>query len=241
MEFKRLLLDLILPPRCGLCREFLPLTDPEEHLCRVCQERLAGDREPACPVCGGIPSGPEDEGGGICGDCRANPPAFDRAAPAALFSGPLAEAIKDFKYRRRMELAAVLGEVLAGINWPASFPKRFDLILPVPLHPSRLRARGFNQAAVLSRHLSAMGPLASNLLIRTRRTRPQVELDGRARQDNVKDAFNLTDPGGVRDRKVLLVDDVITTGATCRECARVLKSAGAEGVFVRSIARSVGF
>ncbi len=236
-----LLADLILPPRCGLCGEFLPPDGRGELLCGPCRHDLGSNDEVSCFVCGGVLSGPEGEERGTCRECLEEPPPFVRAASAALFQGRLAQAVRDFKYRRRVELARVLGLIAAEINWPASFPDEFDLIIPVPLHVSRVRARGFNQAVLICRGLSGRGPVERDLLVRTRETRPQVELDGRARQENVRDAFALSDPERVRGKTVLLVDDVVTTGATCRECARVLAEAGARRVFVRSIARAVGF
>lgn len=235
------LIDLILPPRCGLCGEFRAGRDDPLGLCPSCREDLTREERPWCAVCGGIV---EDEGAGagaICRDCRIDPPPFDRAAPAAIFAGPLAQAIRDLKYRRRVELAPVLGRIAARINWPTDYPERFDLVLPVPLHPTRLRSRGFNQAALVCRSLDHLGPLEADLLVRTRPTRPQVELEGPARRLNVRGAFGLRDADRVRGKTVLLVDDVITTGATCRECGSVLKRAGASQVLVRSLAGAVGF
>lgn len=238
MRIAGLLTDLLLPPRCGLCGEFFSTAEHRKLLCRECRNNLGRDDEFSDSVSDGVLTGADKEEEGNCPD---GPPSFIRVAPAAVFEGRLAEAIRDFKYRRRMELAGVLGLVLAEINWPASFPKEFGLIIPVPLHVSRLRARGFNQAALICRRLDAMGPVDYDPLVRTRKTRPQVELDGQARQENVKGAFALKDPDRVSGKSILLVDDVITTGATCRECARVLKRAGAERVLVRSIARAVSF
>ncbi len=237
----QILTDLILPPRCGLCGEFMPDSGALAPICADCLESLTQEGRSACRICGGILDGDRAGGEEVCRDCRKNPPPFARAAPAALFSGHLAEAVRDLKYRRRVELAPVLGRIAAEVNWPSGFPAGFDLIIPVPLHVSRLKARGFNQAALICRSLKHLGPVELDLLVRIRKTRPQVELDGRARQENVKQAFGLKDPQRVRGTTALLVDDVITTGATCRECASVLKRAGAERVLVRSLAGAVGF
>ncbi len=241
MGLPELLADLILPPRCGLCGEFLPWAGSGVPVCPDCRRELDCGDETLCPVCGGVlpPEGAAD--GGLCGDCRDNPPPFYRAAPAAVFQGFLAETVRALKYRGRIELAGVLGWVAAEVNWPASFPDEFDLLIPVPLHPSRLRSRGFNQAALIGRGLAGRGPLASDLLVKTRKTRPQVELGGRDRKENVRGAFALKEPERVRGKTILLVDDVVTTGATVRECAWALKRAGAGRVFVRSVARAVGF
>ena len=246
MGLARLLADLILPPRCGLCGRFLARPGPGVRICSPCRQELDYGEELLCSVCGGVLSPEEAEGGGVCRDCLSIPPPFDQAAPAAVFRGDLARAIRAFKYGRRIELAGVLGWVAREMNWPASFPEKFDLIVPVPLHPSRIRSRGFNQSALIAQTMTArgwagQGILDGEALIRTRKTRPQVELGGRDRQENVKGAFALKEPGKVEGRTILLVDDVVTTGATVRECARALKKAGAKRVFVRSVARAVGF
>jgi ComF family protein len=115
-----------------------------------------------------------------------------------------------------------------------------DLAMPVPLHGSRLRQRGFNQALLLAQGVCGRFsvPLSFDNLYRTRHTRPQVELSGRERAENVRGAFAVARPGEVRDRKVLLIDDVFTTGATMNECAKVLKDAGAASVTVLTLART---
>jgi ComF family protein len=118
---------------------------------------------------------------------------------------------------------------------------RLDLAMPVPLHKKRLRSRGFNQALILAHGISERFsvPLLYDTLVRLRSTRPQVELSGHERVENVRGAFCLLRPSEVRDKRVLLVDDVFTTGATMNECAKVLKDAGARSVTVLTLARTV--
>ncbi len=162
---------------------------------------------------------------------------FDQALSVGYFEGPLREAIHRFKYSP----CRSLGKPLAA--WAAKHirPVAVDCIMPVPLHVSRLRQRGFNQALVLASELSTgfALPLVYDNLARVRPTRPQVELSGEERVKNVTGAFALRRPGEVRDRDVLLVDDVHTTGATMNECAAVLKDAGAARVTALTIARAV--
>jgi len=230
---------LLLPPRCGLCRAFLDPERPGPGICPRCLEEAAFGTSQLCPRCGG-PSDRSPRGQRLCPSCRLTPPPFTKAAAVGPFQDPLAEAIKELKYNRRVELAIPLGRLLAGLLPADGWPDRFDLILPVPLHPSRIRERGFNQAALLAARLTGRGPLVKNLLLRTRPTRPQVELDGRARRINVAGAFALENPGRVRGRTVLLVDDVVTSGATVGECARILRRAGARGIYILTIARGMG-
>jgi ComF family protein len=176
-----------------------------------------------------------------CGACRAQPPAFDHARAIGRYEGPLRQAIHLLKYRGQLRVMHPLLQ-LALTHFDAHFPGAdFDAILPVPLHRQRLMQREFNQAAGiakgLARHLDI--PLWERVLVRVRRTRPQVELSDRERRQNVRQAFAVTDIAALADKQVLVVDDVFTTGATLGEIARTLKIAGARRVDVFTLARVV--
>jgi len=165
------------------------------------------------------------------------PPHYDQAIAAGLFEGPLREAIHVFKYRP----VRSLGKPLAA--WMAEQVRmtvHLDLAMPVPLHRTRLRHRGFNQALILADGISERFsvPLLYDNLLRLRSTRPQVELSGHERAENVKGAFGLARPSEVREKRILLIDDVFTTGATMNECAKVLKEADAASVTVLTLART---
>jgi ComF family protein len=153
------------------------------------------------------------------------------------YAGTLQEAIQRFKYHGQLPLARPLGELLASsVRHGAT--ARPDLVVPVPLHVSRLRARGYNQSRELARHLGHQlkVPVAVDLLRRTRATAPQQELDAAARGSNVAGAFAVS--GRLPGRRILLVDDVLTTGATARECAGALRKAGAASVEVAVLGRA---
>jgi ComF family protein len=153
----------------------------------------------------------------------------------------LRQAIHQLKYRGRLHLVPPLLR-LALEHFEAHFPDTaFDAIIPVPLHRDRLMQREFNQATVFARGLarSLQAPLAERLLVRVRSTRPQVELSGSERRQNVKQAFAVTHAAALQDKRVLVVDDVLTTGATLGEIARTLKAAGATRVDVFALARVV--
>jgi ComF family protein len=176
-----------------------------------------------------------------CGGCRAAPPAFDHARAVGRYEGPLRQAIHQLKYRGKLSLSGPLLD-LAITHFEAHFPGTvFDLILPVPLHRERLMQREFNQATLLASGLAAQlqVPVLEHMLVRTRSTRPQVELSRRERRQNVKQAFAVTSPEALQERRVLVVDDVFTTGATLGEIARTLKAAGAKQVDVFALARVV--
>lgn len=179
-----------------------------------------------------------------CARCRRRPPAYRRARAYALYraeaaNDPLRIGLHRFKYGRDVGLAGVLGDLLS-----AAAPLRagdYDAVVPVPLHLDRLRWRGFNQSLLLARRLAprAAAPITSRLLCRVRPTAPQVALDEKARTANVAGAFAVTDGAQVRRRRLLLVDDVLTTGATAEACSRALLRAGAASVDVVVLARAI--
>jgi ComF family protein len=156
------------------------------------------------------------------------------------FEGTLRAAILRLKYGRRRalgrELGSYLSEHLASGPFVGVQP---SVVVPVPLHASRLRERGFNQSELIAREVAAAlgAPLAADALLRTRRTRPQVELRATERAANIHGAFDVRSPGLVEGAAVLLVDDVLTSLSTANECARVLKNAGARAVLVAGVAR----
>lgn len=151
------------------------------------------------------------------------------------------EALHAFKFRGRQALAAPLGDLLVEVaarRLPDGAPA---LLVPVPLHPRRERERGFNQALLLARRLGrARGiPVRADALVRAAATQAQTELDARARRANVRGAFRLRRPEAIAGRHVLLVDDILTTGATLSECARCLREGGAATVGALTVARVV--
>jgi len=237
------LADLVFPPKCLVCGVFLTGNQPSgpDGLAGFCPECLAGLLplpQAHCRCCGR----PFDTGAPsvhVCARCRKKHPVYDQALSAGLYEGALRSAIHRLKYSGRTELARPLAAFMADHLSPPFFPPQVDLILPVPLHRKRLRERGFNQALLLARKLyrEYQALVRFDLLLRTRWTEPQVNLKGPERLANVRRAFALSDPAAVKNRSVLLMDDVYTTGATINECARVLKKAGAAQVLVLTLAR----
>ena len=181
------------------------------------------------------------EPGPLCGPCRRRAPGFDYARSAARYEDVMREALHAFKFRGRRALAAPLGELLVEAmegRLPAGVPA---LLVPVPLHPRRERERGFNQASLLARRVGRAWrvPVPDDVLVRAVATPSQTELDAPARRANVRDAFRLRRPELVVGRHVLLVDDILTTGATLSECARCLREGGAVTVGALAVARVV--
>jgi ComF family protein len=218
-------LDLVFPPRCAGCaaRGYL--------LCPTCAAGITYIQPPACPTCGRRVTQP-----GICLVCRAYPSALDGMTAAAVFDGAVRECIHALKYEGQRPYAATLAAIVRPAF--ATLP-RPDALVPVPLFPKRERGRGFNQSALIARHLAGDAVhVAPRWLARTRDTPPQVGQGREERQANVADAFICPDPAAVRGQRVLLLDDVATTGATLDACARTLRAAGAASVRALVVARA---
>lgn len=239
------LIDIIYPPRCPVCEAFLlDAYDEEEEtglLCHTCLSDLRRITSPLCPICcTPFSSGKHEDH--VCEDCLRNRPIYDAAYAPYIYAGALMAAIHRFKYGQRRYLENFLGPLLAESvdTWFGQLENL--LIIPVPLHPRRLRERGFNQSLLLARHVAERlnAELDFLSLKRIRYTSPQSTLKKKARRKNVKGAFMVTDPGIIDERVVFLVDDVATTGSTLNECAWVLKKAGCEDVYGLVLARTGG-
>jgi len=234
---KSALLDFLFPPLCHICRSFIRDAG-EIHICQICRDRLPLAMSPHCTICG-IPF--VGAGGDhICGHCLLHPPQYDCARAALLHEGVARDMIHAFKYQYKTHLRRPLALLLLeGVSGFVAVQKP-DVIVPVPLHRSRLRNRGFNQAVLLGQLLSdrLSLPMLSNGLIRIRQTEPQIELSGEERKNNVKGAFAVGNSASIQGRRILLLDDVMTTGSTVNECAKELKKAGAVTVGVITVAHA---
>lgn len=237
------LLDLICPPRCTLCGEFLErdeatLKNGFACICDGCFDNFTEVPASFCRRCG-RPYTLEYPADHICGDCLKKEPVFDRAASAGLYDGLLRKAIHELKYNGRTELAAPLAHFMKNKLEPPFYPPDVDLILPVPLHVRRLRGRGFNQSLLLAKELyrNWSEKIEWNVLLRPVWTEPQMAMTKEQRRKNVRDAFKAAGGADLAYKSVLLLDDVFTTGATMEACCRVIKKAGASQVFILTLAR----
>ncbi len=226
------LLDLVFPPRCAGCGEPLPLHRPPARdgaFCPVCADAV-DEVPPGCARCG--QPGPDP----VCGACLASPPAFDAVRAGGLFGGPLADAVHALKYGGRPALARPLGAWLAE---RATLPAA-ALVVSIPLARGRRIERGYDQAALLAdalaRAAGARGRRARTVLRRVRETPPQVGKTRGERARNVAGAFEAS--AAVAGRDVVLVDDVVTTGATADAAALALRRAGARSIVVVALARA---
>jgi ComF family protein len=258
------LTDAFLPVRCAACRAFIqpagskgagpdsasagwpgsPLAATNRLtpvLCADCREEIVAVDSPLCTICG-VPFESRVGGDHACGNCIGHPRYFRRARAAVIDTPVMMALVHRFKYGGRVQLARPMGALLADAYrrfWPEV---DIDVFLPVPLHGSRFRRRGFNQAYLLAQACTRCQPpaaaIARDALSRRRATPPQAGMARRDRLRNIKNAFKVEKPAVIRGRRILLVDDVYTTGATVDECARSLQKAGAARVDVLTLVRA---
>lgn len=222
-------------------------------LCPDCLTSFSPIDSPCCTHCGKVfKSRALDHH--ACGDCVKNKPRCAHARSLGMYDGSLMALIHALKYNHKIQLARPLGRLLFFTFMHYDEISSADMVVPIPLHGSRLKQRGFNQAFLLVRewpslvhHLDSPQPAGNrrssflidyNVLTRNRKTISQTGLGREQRTRNVKDAFQVTDPSQVRGKRILLVDDVYTTGATAEECARTLLASGAAIVNVLTLART---
>jgi ComF family protein len=229
--------QLVLPAHCAACGAPAP-PDRRMPLCEPCGRILADlIAAPYCPACGRN-AGPHTQTPDGCAFCRNYPVRFDAAVRVGPYAGPLRSLILRLKAQRRLEVAPLLGRLMAERLALAPWLDQVDAVVPVPLHWTRRFTRGFNQAEVLAAELAGVvRRRPSRRLRRLRATGHQMDLPASGRPRNVRGAFHLRwGAANLKDKSVLLVDDVMTSGSTIGECTRVLQQAGARAVYVAVVA-----
>ncbi len=237
-QLGRSLLDLVYPPRCVLCRA--APADDGRAICAACARQLPLLRGAQCPRCA-RPIHTRDGHDQLCGVCRLHPrAALERVAAAGEYYGGVRALIHLYKYRRCQFLAAQLACLLRDRPSVHALLADVDWLAPIPLHWMRQRWRGFNQAREIGRYLMCsfgVPLLPAGDFRRIRRTTPQVQLNAGGRAANIRGAFAVRNAARIRQARVALLDDVLTTGATANECARTLRAAGATSVSLLVVAR----
>ncbi len=231
-------LSLAYPELCQLC-EREPATPARSYVCDACRAKVRPVEPPFCSVCG-RPFQGEVTTESDCGHCRTTAPGFDWARSAVLAVDPVLKAIHGYKYRRQLWFEGFLAELLAARAAPQLSRPDWDCCVPVPLHPLKERERGFNQAHRLAARLSRLTdiPLEARVLRRVVPTPSQTRLSRGERIENMRGAFALRPRRSVKGWRVMLIDDVFTTGSTSGACARILRQSGAARVAVWTVARA---
>jgi len=177
----------------------------------------------------------------VCETCLTDRPSFDRARSALRYAYTAEELVQSFKYRHAVQLAEDFGDILEAALRTKFDYAAIDVVMPVPLHPHRLRERGFNQSELLAETVSRRigRRLDARSLVRRRDTEHQARIGGQARRANLDAAFAVTSPEYVRGRTILLIDDVMTTGTTLSGCAKTLRDAGAARIWCLTVARAI--
>jgi competence protein ComFC len=234
------LLNLVYPDECFICA--LPIAHHKDcGICNACWTKAVALQimPPRCSSCGLPFQSFQQDSGHLCGNCILETPAYSGARSFGHYTAELSSLIQEFKFRGRRNLDGLLAPLLAGTffeNWDR---QDFDLIVPVPLHPKRKRQRGYNQSELLARSLARLIAIpCQQLLVRIRSTLPQVGLTDSRRKENVRNAFRCRNPESILKMRLLLIDDVMTTGATVASAARTLMDGGALRVSVLTVARA---
>lgn len=225
-------IDLLFPRRCPVCDR--PVRPAGGQICRECRPKLQYVRQPLCMKCGK----PLNSRAEYCFDCAHKKHLYDRGVCLYQY-GSVRQTVYRFKYAGRREYARFLGgEMAAGLG-KLLLSWKPDGLIPVPLHPARLRRRGYNQAALLAAEIGRCLeiPVYENWIVRCRNTKPQKLLDGRARQNNLKRAFKIVQ-NDVKLKTIIVIDDIYTTGSTVDEIAGLCRQNGVEKVYFAAL--SVG-
>jgi ComF family protein len=220
-------LDILYPRRCPLCGTVL--VKGEETVCGNCRKKVCLIQEPFCLKCGKPLNDPREE---YCLDCRRHRHWYEEGRAAFPYTGEIRESILKMKQQNQRTYAEFFGEAMSRKFLSCEKRWQIDFAAPIPLHPKKRRYRGFNQAELLLNRVSELTgvPVVKDLLKKTEETVEQKELDRKSRQKNLKKAFKIS-PYDVQLKRILLVDDIYTTGSTMDAAAAVLKEAGAEKIF----------
>ena len=229
--------ELIFPQQCLACESAYPFDDRLESFCPNCRISLFHDPHETCPRCSGT-VGPHVDTSDGCPNCRRESYAFDSCFRLGPYDGALRDTVLNMKQIAGESLAEALGRVWATVAFDRFRTTNANLIVPIPLHWRRRWSRGFNQSEAVARGLAEVlrVPVSNRMLKRTRYTPLQTTLSPSERRENVKGAFRATLSKDFRNFRILLIDDVLTTGATAHEAAKALKAAGAAQVHVAVVA-----
>ncbi|NLK21800.1 MAG: ComF family protein [Epulopiscium sp.] len=232
MRYLDIILDIIYPPRCIFCKDIIPI-QKEKGICEECKKNLSFVEGKTCQRCGK----PIEKKRDTCLDCIKYPPEYEKGWAVFVYEGLIRDMMYRFKYGGYKEYARYLGHLMADKIRNEAPNEKFDLIIPIPIHPNRKKSRGYNQGEELAKTISKElnSPMDTSILIRTKETRPQSGLTIIERKNNIKNAFKIKINMDLKQMKILLVDDIYTTGATINSCAKLLKNKNAGKIYFVSL------
>ena len=232
-------LDLLFPPLCHICNCHLQPELEMSYLCQGCIDHVRYLTSPLCPCCGKGMNKAAGAADRHCHECLTKSPAFDRARSLVYYQSPVKELLHRLKFQADSSAAIVLAELI-GKGIARQSANEADYIIPVPLYCSRLKMRGLNQSLILAKTIfpTEKEKIATDVLVRVKNTIAQSGLTGAERRRNLSAAFSVRESRLLSGKKILLIDDVFTTGTTVNECAKTLKECGVASVHVWTFARA---
>lgn len=227
------IIDLVYPRRCPLCMNIIGNVYKNGYICARCRTQLPYIAPPFCLKCGKHIGDEEQE---YCSDCQRHPKSFERGFPVFSYEGKLKDSVWAFKYKNKREFAESYAEEIMRCHGETLLLLEADALIPVPVHASRYRRRGYNQAELLAEALALrLGlPVYGKELVRVSKTHVQKDLNDKERYNNLKNAFKRQE-NSVKLDTVILVDDIYTSGATIEACTNVLKGTGVSKIYYTSI------
>jgi ComF family protein len=235
-DFLAGLVDILFPPACILCKMSISLNYKKTQVCHACQDSIKKNNPPFCGKCSRPLKNPLRD---FCKICEHQSLHFDHAWGACRYDDTMKRLIHLFKYGQKTALRHLFFSLINDFVQNYNIKIRsFDHIIPVPIHPTRLRERGFNQSELIAQIISDNYhiPLSKNSLIRIRHTPNQARVSKKERWTNTYQAFRIKQPFHLTNKNILIIDDLYTTGATSCEIARILKNAGAGKVCILTLA-----
>lgn len=236
MNLRNKLINFIYPRTCALCGDVLG--DSADYICPVCRPMIEYPSDPVCLRCGSEITDTEQE---LCADCTRHTRSFIQGYPAMKYQYPLDESIAAFKYHNQRDHAQFYANEIIKRHGKKLLGLGIDALVPIPIHKRKLQKRGYNQAEILADALAERLaiPVDTGLLQRVVNTEPQKSLDPEHREQNLKMAFQCSKKR-VNYKKVMLVDDIYTTGATVEACTKILHAAGIPDIYYTSVAIGAG-
>lgn len=228
------ILNFIFPPRCMVCDNITEFNNTT-HVCAECYARLKSINLPVCNYCG---KELEDPGRACCYECAVQDNYYDIAICACEYCGIIKVILQKLKFDNRVELCPLISEILVKKIKQKTGILKFDIIISVPLHPNRMKQRGYNQSQLIAQYVANALKVdyELNVIEKIRDIPRQSELCRADRILNVKGAFRVTMSEKVAGKNILLIDDILTTGSTLRECSKELKKSGAKSITVATVA-----